>query len=320
MFYLDGSMEVKVHASGYIFADYLTNDALKQDLATRGETQISEYGYRVHDVVISSLHTHEIMFKADLDVAGTENTLYMVEVEPVTRKYDFEDTPRNTMHLLHTPITKEKGLDWIRNSQGIYVVLNNASTNTWGEKRGYKIVPGTGMGTPPHLAINNSTAGGKAATWATHDLWVLKQHDEESRAVSEWNAWEVDDPLVDFAKFVNNEDTVQEDLVIYFNLGVHHISNSQDIPNTLMHWSGTSVMFVPHNYHDRDPSRDSAQGVKLTSAGLEKWKIKYFGAEYKKDVLLKKVRERVSGFENVLSREQEDLEPSLGDYTPFEQA
>src|ERR1700760_3609146 len=87
--YLDGSIEVKVHASGYIFTDYLALDAMRKDLATRGETQISEYGYRVHDVVVSSLHTHEIMFKADLDVAGTENTLYHVEVEPMTRKYGF---------------------------------------------------------------------------------------------------------------------------------------------------------------------------------------------------------------------------------------
>jgi len=177
------------------------------------------------------------------------------------------------------------------------------STNSWGEKRGYKIVPGTGMGTPPHLAIKNSTAGGKAATWANHDLWVLRQHDEEPKAVSEWNIWEVDDPLVDFGKFVDGESTVQEDLVIYFNVGVHHISNSQDIPNTLMHWSGTSVMFVPHNYHDRDPSRDSAQGIRIELEDFKAKGVKYFGAKYDKDVLLKK----------------DDIEPSLEQYKPMGQ-
>lgn len=34
-----------------------------------------------------------------------------------------------------------------------------------------------------------------------------------------------------------------------------------DIPNTLMHTSASSVMFIPHNFHDRDVSRETSQGV-----------------------------------------------------------
>jgi primary-amine oxidase len=290
IFYLDGSIEVKIHASGYIFTEYLALEDMRKDLATQGETQITEYGYRVHDVVVSSMHTHELLFKADFDISGTKNTLYRVAVEPMIRKYEFEDKERNTMHMVHTPVRTEAGLDWIGNSQGIYVVLNNASENTWGEKRGYKIVPGTGMGSSPHLAIINSTALGKAAGWAYSHLWVLRQHDEELRGASEWNAWETEAPLIDFDKMVNFESTVQEDLVVYFNLGVHHLSNSQDIPNTLMHWSGTSVMFVPHNYNDRDPSRESAQGVKLSmEKGKEENFATYYGPRYNSDVRIKKV-------------------------------
>lgn len=294
-FYLDGSIEVKVHASGYIFTDYLALDDMRKHLATSGETQITEYGYRVHDVVISSMHTHDLLFKADLDIAGTENTLYQVEVEPTTREYSFEENARHTMHLVHTPVTSETGLDWKKNSEGIYVVLNNASENTWGEKRGYKIVPGTGMGTPPHLAMKESTAVGKAAAWAFHNLWVLKQHDEELKGASEWNGWETNAPLVDFSKMVNDENTVQDDLVIYFNLGVHHLSNSQDIPNTLMNWAGTSVMFIPHNYFDRDPSRDSAQGVRLKMLKDQKGNnATYFGPKYEKDIHVSKVRKHAT--------------------------
>jgi primary-amine oxidase len=291
IFYLDGAVEVKVHASGYIFSDYLAIDTIRRDVATSRETQQFEYGYRIHDVVSSLMHTHELSFKADLDIAGTANTLYKVTVEPSTRTYEWEpEVKRSTMHLVHTPISREAGLDWPRNSQGIYVVMNNESTNSWGEKRGYKIVPGTGMGTPPHLATINSTSAGRAAAWAEHDLWVLRQHDTEPRGASEWNAWEIADPLINFGDMVNDESTVQEDLVVYFNLGVHHLSNSADIPNTLMHWSGTSVMFIPHNYLDRDASRESAQGVRLIigEAGVEE--VTYFGARYDKDVFIRKVR------------------------------
>jgi primary-amine oxidase len=298
-FYLDGSIEVKVHASGYIFTDYLALEDMRKDLASSGETQITEYGYRVHDVVVSSMHTHELLFKADLDVAGTENTLYRVAFEPLTRKYPFEDEERHSMHLIHTPVTSEAGLDWTKNSQGVYVVLNNASENTWGEKRGYRIVPGTGMGSPPHLAMSKSTAMGNAAGWAFHNLWVLKQHDEELRGASEWNSWETDAPLIDFNKMVDSEPTVQEDLVFYFNLGVHHLSNSQDIPNTLMHWAGTSVMFVPHNYFDRDPSRESAHGVRLKmERGKKGNNATYYGPKYDKAVHIRKVRDNLFGSEH----------------------
>ena len=76
--------------------------------------------------------------------------------------------------------------------------------------------------------------------------------------------------------------------VIYFNLGSHHVPHSGDIPNTLMHTSASSVMFTPFNFHDRDPSRHSVQGVRLNLGG-ERPEPRYFGGRYEKDVNLKAV-------------------------------
>ena len=76
--------------------------------------------------------------------------------------------------------------------------------------------------------------------------------------------------------------------VIYFNLGSHHVPHSGDIPNTLMHTSASSVMFTPFNFHDRDPSRHSVQGVRLNLGG-ERPEPRYFGGRYVKDVNLKAV-------------------------------
>jgi primary-amine oxidase len=101
-----------------------------------------------------------------------------IGVEPVTLEYPWEDEhtrPRNTMHLVSYPVEIETGLDWPKNVGEILVVLNNNSTNAWGEKRGYRIQPGSGMGTPSHLTVLNSTARRKSSQWATQDLWVLKK-------------------------------------------------------------------------------------------------------------------------------------------------
>ncbi|MCJ1391556.1 hypothetical protein MMC18_004420 [Xylographa bjoerkii] len=294
LFYLDGSIEVKVRASGFIFGAFYGSSE------PNNKTKSSEYGYRIHDAVSSSMHDHVINFKADLDIAGTTNTLVRVGVEPSTVSYEWEQADResrNTMHLVNTPIREETGLDWPRNSGAMYIVLNNESTNAWGEKRGYRITPGTGMGTPPHLTILNSTSLGKAAEWAGRDLWVVKHKDTEPRSASPVNFIEPQSPLIDFAKFVDGEAIVQEDLVVYFNLGAHHIAHSGDIPNTLMHTSASSVMFTPHNFHDRDPSRESVQGVKL-KLGAGGHKPRYFGGRYTEGVTL-----------NIT-----DLEPNLDRY------
>lgn len=75
-------------------------------------------------------------------------------------------------------------------------------------------------------------------------------------------------------------DIVQTYSVIYFNLGTHHIPNSGDIPNTLMTTSASSIMLVPHNYHGRDASRASAQGVKLVAREGGGSDVTYYGARY----------------------------------------
>jgi Copper amine oxidase, enzyme domain len=55
------------------------------------------------------------------------------------------------------------------------------------------------MGTPPHIASLNSSALGKSASWAYHDLFVLRQHDQERKSASEYKGMESHDPLIDFS-------------------------------------------------------------------------------------------------------------------------
>ena len=138
-----------------------------------------------------------------------------VGVEPATIEYPWDEeaaTPRNTMHLVERAVDKETGLNWPANSNEMYIVYNGNSTNSWGERRGYRILPGTGTGTPSHLSILNSTALGKSAEWASKDLWLVKQKDTEPRSAEPLNLYQPHDPLVDFGKFLDEEEVVDEDL------------------------------------------------------------------------------------------------------------
>lgn len=284
VFYLDGAIEVKVRASGYIYgAFYANNPARNED----------EYGHRIHDALSSSMHDHVISFRADLDVAGSANDMVRMAVEPTTMDYPW-DRPyikggRNTMHLAEYPVASEAGLEWPRNSGEFYLVYSADKRNAWGERKGYRVVSGTGMGNTPHLTIANSTVLGDSARWAEKDVWVVRHKDTEPRGADPLNYLDPLSPLLNFTKIADGEslergpggageegeeeeeeeDGYDGDLVLYVNVGSHHVPHSGDVPNTLMHTSASSVMFLPHNFADRDPSRESVQGVRLQLKGAK---------------------------------------------------
>jgi primary-amine oxidase len=214
------------------------------------------------------MHDHVVNFRADFDICGTKNTLVRTSIEPLQREYDWDkpEVPdrRNTMHMVHETVTRETGLNWPKNAADMYLVTSPNATNKWGETRAYRILPGTGMGNPAHLTIHNSTTLGQSATWSSSDLWVLRNHpDTEPSSAHHNNYLEPLAPLVDFTKMVDGEDIDGEDLVVYFNLGGHHVPSSQDVPNTLMHTSASSVLFMPFNYFDEDVSKAWRQGVRV---------------------------------------------------------
>lgn len=261
-----------MRASGFIFGAFHAEP--RSSPLARDETT-NEYGYRIHPALHTSMHDHVISFRADFDICGPKNTLVRTSIEPLQRTYHWDKPEvsgiRNTMHMVHEPLKQETGLDWPKNGGEMYLITNPNATNKWGETRGYRILPGTGMGNPTHLTILNSTTLGRSAAWSSSDLWVLKNHPEtEPASAHHLNYIDPSDPLVDFEKMVDGEGIEEEDLVIYFNLGGHHVPNSQDIPNTLMHTSASSVLFMPFNYFDEDVSRAVRQGVRIDRRPEEK--------------------------------------------------
>lgn len=83
----------------------------------------------------------------------------------------------------------------------------------------YVVLPYTGLA---HLTVQNSSNLVNAAHWAEHDLQVTKRKDTEPKSAHRFNSQDVYDPPVNFDDFFNGESLEQEDLVVWFNLGMHH--------------------------------------------------------------------------------------------------
>ena len=201
IFYLDGSIEVKVRASGFIQGAYGRNN--------------TEYGYRVHDDVSSAIHDHTLNFKADFDIAGTKNRLETVAVREKNIVYPWSSTgARRTMVLEKSTIQNESNgaIDWPANGAIMYMISNNQSRNTHGESRGYRILPGSGMASPVHITTPKSSNLKNAATWAEHDMYVTQQKDTEPRSASPHNMYSPVDPIIQFDRFLDGGSLEDEDL------------------------------------------------------------------------------------------------------------
>nr|KIR88896.1 hypothetical protein I308_00977 [Cryptococcus tetragattii IND107] len=207
-FYLDGTIETVVRASGYIQSAFYANN--------------TEYGYQIHDSLSGSMHDHVLNFKVDFDIAGVENTLVKHIVEPKEIKYKWNNLTRSTMHLVRKEITNEDEgkMNWSHNGQEQVVIVNKDAPNKYGEPKGYKIMPSRG-GSGMHLTIINSS------------------------------------------NLFNSQDIEQEDIVMYFNLGMHHVPHTGDLPNTVFSTAQSGMMILPHNYLLSDPSRQATQQIRI---------------------------------------------------------
>jgi len=249
-FLVDGSISIDVHASGYVQSNYFREDDERK------------WGPRIHDTISGALHTHVMNFKADFDLIDSNNTFVKTDiiVENITQPWYPE---RGTFEMMRYNIseiqTEDEGLLPLpTNGQSMYSVVNKSHKNKWGESRGYRIIPGLSN---IHLASQYSPFFLKSAQYAKQVFAVSRQHDTEpcSSAALSQNLPEA--PPVEFWKFFDGEDLVQQDLVAWVNLGMHHYTRSEDIPNTLMSEAHSSIMFAPQNWGDTELTVDLTNAI-----------------------------------------------------------
>jgi primary-amine oxidase len=262
-FYMDGSINVDVRASGYIQSAYFANNG--------------DYGYQIHNALSGSMHDHVLNFKVDFDILGTKNTMTTTENVAVSEVYPWSaGQTRNTMKLRRSTInTEDDGkLDWASNGAKQFTVINMDEKNAYGEYRGYRVLPSAGT---IHLTVSNSSNLVNAANWAKHDLYVTRQHDTEPRSSHPYQSQDVANPPINFDEFFNGESLVQEDIVVWFNLGMHHVPHSGDLPNTVFTTAHSGLQIMPLNYLNGSPSRETVNMVRVQYGGGNKSQVFEFG-------------------------------------------
>ncbi|KAF8324260.1 copper amine oxidase [Cantharellus anzutake] len=253
-FMLDGSLEVRVSASGYLQGGYW-------------EPGEDAFGTRIHNRTMGTLHDHIVNFKVDLDISGVENSLLetSVSVDDVEFPWLDEDwgSTIRQQRIVKKYITNETEarLFYPKNFEGGYSIVNKKSLNAWGYPRGYTIVPGN---SPIHSTVAGSRRMLNNANFAKYNLAVSRRKDNEPSSSSAWNLNLPGAPPVDFDLYFDGESLDQEDLVVWINLGTHHFPSAEDSPNTRMNTATSSFIFSPLNFHDYDVSIESSNAVLIS--------------------------------------------------------
>ncbi|KAL0564606.1 hypothetical protein V5O48_017438, partial [Marasmius crinis-equi] len=257
-FYLDGTVEVRVSASGYLLGAYW-----------RPENEA--YGSKVHDYLMGTLHDHVINFKVDLDVAGQKNSLLETTTsqEEIQLPWSDDDWGQTVVQqsISRKFIDNEDQalLKYEPNFQNHFAIINKEAKNAWGNVRGYALHPGVN---PIHETVLGSKRLLKNANWARYNLAVSQRKDTEPSSSSGWNANLPGAPPVDFHRFFDGESLDQEDLVMWVNVGTHHLPTAEDVPNTKTNIATSSFMLSPMNYFDYDVSIESRDAILLTGSEL----------------------------------------------------
>ncbi|KAH6723513.1 copper amine oxidase [Leptodontidium sp. MPI-SDFR-AT-0119] len=221
------------------------------------------WGPRIAETITGTLHTHVMNFKVDFDIIDDKNSFVKTDliIENITQPWYPERGTFEMARLNFTELqTEDEGLlpSTVANGQTMYTIQNNAHKNKWGVPRGYRIVPGVSN---VHLPSMLSPWFLKSGQYAKQAMAVSRQHDTEPYSSAALNQNLPEAPLVEFWSFFNGESLRQEDLVVWVNLGMHHYTRSEDLPNTLMSEAHSSVVFAPQNWGDVEGTRDLANAV-----------------------------------------------------------
>ncbi|MED1440085.1 primary-amine oxidase [Aeribacillus composti] len=241
-FYQDGTIEVEVKLTGEL------------NTGTFDETGKSKYGTEIAPKLNAAYHQHFFNFRFDMMLDGLKNSV--VEVNTVPEKRGLENPYNNAFYTETTTFKTEQEAQ--RNlkleTARYWKIINPNSLNAVGQPVGYKIMPGENC--LPFAYDDSSLL--KRAGFLKHHLHVTKYDEKERFAAGPYpNQNKGGDGL---PKYVSqNRNIENEDIVVWYTMGHHHITRTEDWP--VMPTAYINFQLKPVGFFDRNPALDVPRPV-----------------------------------------------------------
>lgn len=235
--YLDGTIELLIKATGIL-----------STTAQDPEAPRSVYGQALNnDGLYAPIHQHIFNVRLDMEIDGEANSVLEVDTHVP------EQNPTlSAFHTVDRLLTTEK--EAIRradpSAHRFWKIVNRNSLNVVNEPVAYRLVPGADAIT---LAARPDAWVSKRAGFATQNLWVTPYAADERFPAGEYpNQSTGGGGLRSFT--AGDRPIVDEDLVVWYTFGMHHVVRLEDWP--VMPRQHVGFMLQPFGFFDHNPIMD----------------------------------------------------------------
>jgi len=241
------------HQDGVLEADA----ALSGIMLPKGvrETRVNAHGpgfksgHLVSANVVAPHHQHFFSFRLDLDVDGPNNSVHEMNTRALP--------PGPTNPFLNGILMEETILKTERQAQRkmsmplarTWMVVNPTAQNALGHHTSYILVPGPNS--LPYIAPTSQVR--RRAGFINNHFWATRYKPDEMSAAGVYpNQSRGGDGLPRWIG--NNEDLVNQDVVVWYTLGVTHIPRPEEWP--VMPVTHVGFKMIPGGFFSRNPALD----------------------------------------------------------------
>jgi primary-amine oxidase len=235
--YVDGTIEYEVKLTGV-----LTTGAVPE-----GETP--RWGNLVAPGIYGPHHQHFFSVRMDMAIDGLRNSVY--EVDSVPEPPGPDNPHFNAWVTRATLLTTESEAcrDVELKTARFWKITNSSVQNELGQDVAYKLVPGAVV--PPMLQPGSAIYD--RARFVQHNLWITKYDLAEKYAAGNYpyqspDAQGLPEYIADDAPIVD------EDLVLWYTVGAHHVVRPEDWP--VMPAVNVGFHLKPVGFFDGNPALD----------------------------------------------------------------
>ena len=243
IFHEDGTLQMEVLLTGRMLVKYVDR---KED--EEGHDGRASFGHLVEPHCEAPNHQHFFNFRLDFDVDGAgRNRVVEMNTEALP---EGDDNPHgNAFAMKETPLRRElearRRLNLATSRK--WKVVNTCAVNALGQPTGYVLMPGENS--VPHFTAQSFAR--RHAGFINSHMWVTPYRAEEMYAAGDYvNGGPPGQGLPKWTSA--NRSIEDEDIVVWYTLGVTHVPRPEEWPLMPAHRAGFKL--VPAGFFARNPA------------------------------------------------------------------
>jgi primary-amine oxidase len=240
-----GEIEGRIGATGIDALKGVPSKSMRD--ATANED--TKYGTLVGPGLVAVYHDHYFNYRLDLDVDGQRNSFQRDVYSAVTLP---PQSPRRSIYTVAPePMETEGPVRSGGHGDGPMKlrVVNEAIANGLGNPVSYEIVHAN----HDRLIIDPNDPAAQRSAFLQADMWVTPYEPSERYAAGDYVF--ASRGLQGLPVWTRKNRAVRnQDLVVWLNIGMHHLTRAEDLPVMPTVWH--SFRIRPFNFHDRNPALD----------------------------------------------------------------